>query len=168
MAAVFDSGSVWRMATRIMLGWREWVALPQLRLAVRAKIDTGARSSALHVDAQWRFFEAGAPWVGFRLSPQGVSGAALEAVAPIVDEREVTDSGGHCTRRVFMRMQMHLAGVEREVEVNLCNRAGMLFPMLLGRTAMARTFTVDPARSFLHGRLPADAGGRASSVESIR
>lgn len=155
------------MATRIVLGWREWVALPQLRFAVRAKVDTGARSSALHVDAQWRFHEAGAPWVGFRLSPKGVAGATLEAAAPIVDEREVTDSGGHCTRRVFLRTRMRLAGVERDVEVNLCNRAGMLFPMLLGRTAMARAFTVDPARSFLHGRLPADSGGPVSTVESF-
>jgi hypothetical protein len=152
------------MATRIMLGWREWIALPGLGLAVRAKIDTGARSSALHVDAQWRFTENGGPWVGFRLSPRGVSGSALEACAPVIGEREVTDSGGHCTRRVFMCMRMRLAGVEREVEVNLCNRAGMLFPMLLGRTAMARTFTVDPARSFLHGRVPVDV----TPVESLR
>jgi hypothetical protein len=80
---------------------------------------------------------------------------SLEAAAPIVDEREVTDSGGHTTRRVFLRTRLALAGVEREVEMNLCHRGGMAFPMLLGRTAMARAFTVDPARSFLHGRTPA-------------
>jgi hypothetical protein len=156
------------MATRIMLGWREWVALPELGLAVRAKVDTGARSSALHVDTQWRFTEHGSPWVGFRLSPQGVAGDMLEAVAPVTDEREVTDSGGHCTRRLFIRTRIRLAGVEREVEINLCNRAGMLFPMLLGRTAMARTFTVDPARSFLHGRVLPERGGQAIDVESYR
>src|SRR5690606_11883874 len=55
---------------RVVLGWREWVALPGLGIrAVRAKVDTGARSSALHVDVQWRFTEGGAPWVGFRLTP---------------------------------------------------------------------------------------------------
>lgn len=140
--------------TRIALGWREWVALPELRLAVRAKVDTGARTSALHVDAQWRFVEGGAPWVGFRLGPEGVAGS-LEGAAPVVDEREVTDSGGHTTRRVFLRTRLALAGVERDVEINLCHRGGMAFPMLLGRTAMARAFTVDPARSFLHGRMPA-------------
>jgi hypothetical protein len=139
---------------RIALGWREWVALPDLRLTVRAKVDTGARTSALHVDAQWRFIEGGAPWVGFRLGPEGVAGS-LEAAAPIVDEREVTDSGGHTTRRVFLRTRLSLAGIERDVEMNLCHRGGMAFPMLLGRTAMARAFTVDPARSFLHGRTPA-------------
>lgn len=140
--------------TRIALGWREWVALPEFRLVVRAKVDTGARTSALHVDAQWRFTDAGAPWVGFRLGPEGVAGS-LEAAAPVLDEREVTDSGGHTTRRVFLRTRLALAGVERDVEINLCHRGGMAFPMLLGRTAMARAFTVDPARSFLHGRSPA-------------
>ena len=76
----------------------------------------------------------------------------IEAVAPVFDEREVTDSGGHCTRRVFVRTTLALAGIEREIEINLSDRRGMLFPMLLGRTALARAFTVDPGRSFLHGR----------------
>ena len=61
----------------------------------------------------------------------------------------------HCTRRIFLRTPLRLAGIEREIEINLTDRRGMLFPMLLGRTAMARAFTVDPARSFLHGELPA-------------
>ena len=145
------------MRTRIVLGWREWLALPALGIvAIRAKVDTGARSSALHVDAQWRFSEAGAPWAGFRIST-GVRGdQSIEASAPIYDERQVTDSGGHRTRRIFLRTSLRLAGIEREIEINLSDRHGMLFPMLLGRTAMARVFTVDPARSFLHGRTPAD------------
>jgi len=152
------------MATRIVLGWREWAALPALGLsAVRTKVDTGARSSALHVDAQWRFTERGAPWVGFRLSPRGVVGDRLESAAPIVDEREVTDSGGHRTRRVFLCTCLQLAGMEREIEINLSDRGGMLFPMLLGRTAMSKLFTVDPARSFLHGRSPAHPAGQAAS-----
>lgn len=144
------------MATRIVLGWREWAALPSLGIAaVRAKVDTGARTSALHVDAQWRFSDGGAPWVGFRLSPDGaLGGKAIEAAAPVFDERQVTDSGGHRTRRLFLRTTLQLAGIEREIEINLSDRRGMLFPMLLGRTAMARAFTVDPARSFLHGRTP--------------
>ncbi len=139
---------------RVVLGWRESVALPDLGLAaVKAKVDTGARTSALHVDQQWRFVEAGAPWVGFRLSP-GLGGAARDVVAPVLDEREVTDSGGRRTLRVFLRTTLRLAGIEREIEINLSDRRGMLFPMLLGRTALARAFTVDPARSYLHGRPP--------------
>ncbi len=147
------------VTSKIVLGWREWVALPGLGIAsLRAKVDSGARSSALHVDAQWRFHERGGPWVGFRLSP-GHGAGAIEAFAPVYDEREVTDSGGHCTRRVFIRTPLRLAGVEREIAINLSDRRGMLFPMLLGRTALAQVFTVDPARSFLHGRLPSGHAG---------
>ena len=136
----------------IMLGWREWVALPALGVVrVRAKVDTGARSSALHVDEQWRFSEGGAPWVGFRLTP-GRSSGVIEARAPIFDEREVADSGGHRSARVFLRTTLRLAGSERDIEINLSDRRGMLFPMLLGRTAIEGLFTVDPARSFIHGR----------------
>ncbi|HEY0035233.1 MAG TPA: RimK/LysX family protein [Longimicrobium sp.] len=148
------------MSTRIMVGWREWASLPALGLpAVRAKVDTGARSSALHVDAYWRFVDGGAPWVGFRLSPGGAG--PVEARAPVSDEREVADSGGRRTLRVFFCTPLLLAGVEREVEVNLTDRRGMRFPMLLGRTALRGVFTVDPARSFLHGRRP-----RTASISS--
>ncbi|MFK3651545.1 ATP-dependent zinc protease [Lysobacter enzymogenes] len=137
----------------IVLGWRELVTLPSLGIAaMRAKIDTGARSSALHVDAQWRLVEAGAPWVGFRLRPGALGAGEIEALAPVFDEREVTDSGGHRTRRVFIRTVLSLAGSEREIDINLADRRGMRFPMLLGRTALAHAFTIDPARSFLHGR----------------
>lgn len=141
----------------ILLGWREWVALPALGIdAVRAKVDTGARSSALHVDAQWRYSEGGAPWVRFRLRPSQKSARVIEAQAPVHDEREVFDSGGHRTRRVFLRTTLHLAGIEREIEINLTDRCGMLFPMLLGRTALSGAFTVDPAQSSRHGRPPRD------------
>jgi hypothetical protein len=138
---------------QIVLGWREWAGLPRLGLpAVRCKIDSGARSSALHVDSCWRFIDGGAPWAGFCLSNDGHGEAMLHAAAPIFDERDVIDSGGHRTRRIFLRTTLALAGIEREIEINLTDRQGMLFPMLLGRTAMAGVFTVDPARSFLHGR----------------
>lgn len=143
------------MTPRVVLGWREWVALPGLGVdAIRAKVDSGARSSALHVDDQWRFTELGAPWVGFRLRPGDAGGMAVECRAPVLDLREVTDSGGHRSCRVFVRTSLRLAGIEREIEVNLSDRREMQFPLLLGRTAMARVFTVDPARSYLHGRQP--------------
>ena len=146
----------------VELGWREWVALPALGIArMRAKIDTGARSSALHVDAQWRFSQGGTPWVGFRITPAR-DGDAVEACAPILDEREVADSGGRRTRRVFLATRLRLAGVEREIEINLADRRNMLFPMLLGRTAIAGAFTVDPARSSLHGNPPRHLPGSAA------
>jgi hypothetical protein len=139
----------------VVLGWRELVALPALGIArLRAKVDTGARSSALHVDAQWRFVERGAPWVGFRLEPRRHRGRVYEAVAPLHDEREVTDSGGHCAVRAFIRTPLRVAGAEQPVEINLTNRGAMLFPLLLGRTTLHGRFMVDPARSFLHRRPP--------------
>lgn len=141
------------MTLPVVLGWREWVDLPGLGLdGIRAKVDSGARTSALHVDAQWRFFEAGQPWVGFRVTPGANGTGAVEGAAVLADERDVTDSGGHRTRRAFIRTSLRLGGIEREIDINLTDRRRMLFPMLLGRTAMARAFTVDPARSFLHGR----------------
>lgn len=138
----------------IVLGWREWVALPQLGLpAIRAKVDTGARSSALHVDAMETFQRDGREWVRFGIHPgDGRPEAAGEAV--VLDRRDVTDSGGHRTRRVFIRTRLELAGVSRLIDINLTNRRNMLFPMLLGRTAMARAFRVDPALSFVHGHPP--------------
>ena len=140
----------------VMLGWREWIALPALGIPkLRAKIDTGARTSALHVDAQWRFVEQGAPWVGFRLSHGKARRIVVEAQAPVHDERDVADSGGRRQRRVFLRTALQLAGQEREIEMNLTDRGAMLFPMLLGRTAMEGLFTIDPASSFLHGRVKA-------------
>ncbi|NUS37841.1 MAG: ATP-dependent zinc protease [Lysobacter sp.] len=141
------------MSDRVVLGWREWVALPDLGIArLRAKVDTGARSSALHVDAHWRFVEGGAPWVGFRLHARRRQPHAIEACAPLHDEREVADSGGHRSRRLFLRTTLRLAGHERMIELNLCDRRGMLFPMLLGRSALDGLFVVDPSRSFVHGR----------------
>jgi hypothetical protein len=76
----------------------------------------------------------------------------VEAHAPVHDERAVLDSGGHSTRRVFLRTTLRLAGIEREIEINLTDRRGMLFPMLLGRTALDGAFAVDPAQSSLHGK----------------
>jgi hypothetical protein len=137
----------------IELGWREWVSLPDYGIArVRAKIDTGARTSALHVDRHWRFHDHGAPWVGFQLTPGKAAGGAIEAAAPIIDERAVTDSGGHRNQRVFIRGVLEVAGARRVIEINLADRRGMRFPLLLGRTALEGMFTVDPSSSFLHRR----------------
>lgn len=140
-------------ASRVMLGWRERVDLPMLGIRrLRAKIDTGARSSCLHVDAQWRFVQGGAPWLGFRLRVGQGEGQLIEAASAIVDERVVTDSGGHRGLRPFIRTRLELAGIVREVEINLTDRARMHYPMLLGRTAMQDAFMVDPSRSWLHNR----------------
>ncbi len=137
----------------VVLGWRERVELPQLGIhRLRVKVDSGARSSCLHVEDQWRFVEAGAPWVGFRLRTGRPDGGMIEAASPLLDERVVTDSGGHRGLRPFIRTRLVLAGVTRDIDINLTDRRRMRFAMLLGRTAMQGAFMVDPSRSWLHNR----------------
>lgn len=150
-----------------VLGWREHVALPALGIArLRAKIDTGARSCALHVDACWRFVEGGAPWVGFTVTPRRGGQAALETRAAILDERDVADSSGRRTRRIFIRTPLRIAGIQREVEINLADRCGMLFPMLVGRTALQHGFVVDPSLSFTTRRPGPAARAAAAAREA--
>jgi hypothetical protein len=134
-----------------VLGWREWLALPSLGIAaIRAKVDSGARSSALHVEALSSYFEGGTEWVCFSVRT-GVGDELRSCETRVRDRRPVTDSGGHTTERVFIEARMQLAGLAFPIEINLTNRRNMLFTMLLGRTAMAGRFVIDPARSFVLG-----------------
>jgi len=136
-----------------LIGWREWLALPQLGLAaLKVKIDTGARSSSLHVDVIDEFERDGATWLRFAVATGRRGAAMVRCEAPAFDRREVTDSGGHITSRWFIRTVVLLSGVEWESEINLTNRRNMLFPMLLGRTALRGRFRVDPQLSFACGR----------------
>ena len=145
----------------VVIGWREWLSLPDLGVrAIRAKVDTGARSSALHVDAFETGFRDGVEWVRFHLGSDGHFDREW-AEAPVLDRRMVTDSGGHRSERVFIRTALLIAGDRRDIEINLSHRHNMLFPMLLGRTAMAGRFLVDPQRSFVLGEPDADPTGPA-------
>ncbi|HJU38834.1 MAG TPA: RimK/LysX family protein [Tahibacter sp.] len=137
-----------------VIGWREWLALPDLGIAaIKAKVDTGARSSALHVDSLEEFARDGATWLRFAVRPSTARrGPALEVEAPALDRRVVTDSGGHASERWFIRSTVRVAGVALVADINLTSRRTMLFPLLLGRTALAGRFTVDPARSYTAGR----------------
>jgi hypothetical protein len=135
-----------------LVGWREWLALPDLGvLAIKAKIDSGARSSALHVAWHEHFHRGGERWVRFQVETDGPGSVGAESEAPVVDERNVTDSGGHTTKRPFIRTTVQLADQAWSIEINLTDRRHMRFPMLLGRTAMSGRLLVDPARSFVIG-----------------
>ncbi|MBS0194161.1 MAG: ATP-dependent zinc protease [Proteobacteria bacterium] len=140
--------------SRPVIGWREWLALPDLGIAtIRAKIDTGARSSALHVDALETFRVGGREWVRFVVATDASGAAPVVVETAVHDRRPVTDSGGHVSERIFLLTRMTLAGCSYPIEINLASRQHMSFPMLLGRSALRRRFTVDPARSFRAGRL---------------
>ena len=136
----------------IVLGWREWIALPQLGIAaVKAKIDSGARTSALHVESLEEFDRDGRRWLRFTVLTGRRNTAPLRCEAAPVDRRAVSDSGGHVTTRWFIRTQFELAGRRWEAEMNLTSRHNMLFPLLLGRNALGG-FIVDPAAACRHGR----------------
>ncbi|HOV57356.1 MAG TPA: RimK/LysX family protein [Rhodanobacteraceae bacterium] len=136
-----------------LIGWREWVVLPQFSPApLRAKIDTGARSSALHVDWLEEFRRDREQWLRFGLRPRGSGGRALVGEAPALDRRRVVDSGGRGTERWFIHAELRLAGLLFEMELNLASRGALTFPLLLGRTALQSRFHVDPARSYACGR----------------
>jgi hypothetical protein len=138
-----------------VLGWREWLALPDLGIhAIRAKIDTGARSSALHVDHLETFQSNGREWVRFTIATGLADASPLLVESTVHDRRPVTDSGGHVSERIFLLTRLVLAGQDYAAEINLTSRRNMLFPMLLGRTALARHFVINPARSFRAGRRP--------------
>lgn len=140
------------------IGWREWLALPELGIpAIKAKIDTGARTSALHTFSLETFEVEGQPKVRFRLHPlQKRTDIERICVADVVDERVVSDSGGHRERRIVIRTPIRLGGLEWPIEITLTDRETMLFRMLLGRTALHKRLLVVPEASYLMGRLKAE------------
>ncbi len=130
------------------LGWRERVGLPQLGIErLRAKLDTGARSSALHVDSLETFMRDGSVWLRFDVSQGRHAQYGVTCEAPALGRRVVTNSSGHRAERWFIRSQILLAGHCFDAEISLTDRRGMRFPLLLGRTALSERFRVDPALS---------------------
>ena len=141
-----------RRDPKIVIGWREWLALPDIGLnRIKAKVDTGARTSTLHAFSVEPFRHAsGAEWVRFGVHPrQGDLDTEVYCEAPVIDRRNVRDSGGHQGERYVISTRIVIGATELQAEVTLTARDDMLFRMLLGRTAMRGLFVVDPARSFL-------------------
>ena len=147
-----------RVANVPVIGWREWVALPEFGVdAVKAKIDTGARTSAIHAFDIRPFTERGVPWVSFVLRPeQRRRHPSLQCVAPVIDERKIRSSNGEQERRYVIEAEAHLGDIAWPIELSLTNRDELGFRMLLGREAVRRRFLVNPDRSYLIGRSFAD------------
>jgi hypothetical protein len=141
-------------SSSLILGWREWLALPELGLPViKAKIDTGARTSTLHAFYVDTFRRDGRLYARFGVHPlQQRADIVIHGEAPVIDRRQVSDSGGHREERYIIATRLALAGLDWPIELTLTNRETMLFRMLLGRTATAGRALVDPERSFLTGR----------------
>lgn len=150
-----------------VLGWREWVALPDLGIEqIKAKVDTGARTSALHAFRVDTEETADGLQVRFAVHPdQRDEERVTWCVAPVVDRRVVRDSGGHEEERIVILTQVAVAGRSWPIEMTLTSRDNMGFRMLLGRTAIRGAFVVDPARSYVQGKRRRPRGTRIASED---
>jgi hypothetical protein len=143
------------LAEAMPVGWREWVALPGLKIpAIKAKMDTGARTSALHTFRLEALGRRERLQVRFWIHPlQRRTDLTIMCVADVLDIRTVSDSGGHRERRYVIRTPMRFGEREWPIELSLTNREDMLFRLLLGRTALTTGgLRVEPAASYLGGR----------------
>jgi len=137
-------------------GWREWVSLPALDVPwIKAKLDTGARTSAIHTYETEEFERDGTDWVRFDVHPWQKS--ALDSVhveLPVVDRRVIRSSTGHEEERLVVVTEIEVVGRRLDAELTLTNRDEMGFRMLVGREAMRGALLVDPERSYVGGRPP--------------
>lgn len=138
----------------LTIGWREWVLLPDFEaVQIKAKVDTGARSSSLHAFDIVPFHQDGALWVRFNIHPlQRRKAPCLNVAAAVIDQRLVRSSSGDLSERYVIRTRITLLGSTWPIELTLANRDEMGFRMLLGREAFRSRMLVDAARSFYNGR----------------
>jgi hypothetical protein len=141
-----------------IVGWREWVSLPGAGVPwIKAKVDTGARTSSLHAFGLEEARRGDVPVVRFGVHPwQNTDLDAVVVELPIHDRRSVRSSSGHTEERIVVLMEVVLSGHIVSAEVTLTNRDEMGFRMLIGREALRQGFLVDSARSFAGGRAPRD------------
>lgn len=136
-----------------IIGWREWASLPDLGLvAIKGKIDTGAKTSSLHAFDIELVEKGEKTYVHFKVHPlQHDFSVVIDCKALLVDRRVVSDSGGHKEERYVIRTTMVLGGIRKRIELTLSNRQTMKYRMLIGRAAL-KQFYIDPTQSYLSGK----------------
>lgn len=137
-----------------VIGWREWVGLPDFGIRhIKVKVDTGARSSSLHAFDLQEFERDGARWVRFQVHPvQRKKDRTVTVEAKVLEYRSVRSSSGRASMRPVIVTNVTLLGITWPVELTLASRDEMGFRMLLGRTAFRRRFLVDAGRSYCGGK----------------
>lgn len=157
-----------KKAEPMVAGWREWASLPGLDIhAIKIKLDTGARTSALHATRIRPFERDGVPWVAFEVNPvQRGRKIAIACEAAVVNQRCVRSSSGQTEERYVIKSSLRLGNRQRVIEITLTNRDEMGFRMLLGRRAMKRWVVVDPSKSFIQGAKPPVVKNHAPGEEA--
>lgn len=140
--------------SHILIGWQEWCALPKLHLAaIKAKIDTGAKTSALHAADIKPFHRQGELFVHFKVHPlQGNNYLEVDCHAPVIDHRVIMNSGGHKELRYVIRTDILLGNLKWDIDISLTNREPLAFRMLLGRDALKHDFLIEPGRKLYQGK----------------
>lgn len=143
---------------KVLIGSEEWCAFPSLGIpAVKARVDSGAKTSSLHAVNIQPFKRRGHKWVSFEIHPlQDNRKTVVRCEAPVVDRRKVRSSSGDAEKRLVVKVPLQLGDRTWEVEVTLTNRDSMGYRMLLGREAMVGRMLVDPEASFLQGVMSDD------------
>ncbi len=146
-------------SNKMLVGAEEWCRFPDLTIpAVKARVDSGAKTSSLHAINIEPFKRAGVPWVRFDVCPlQHNRKTVVHCEAPIVDQRRVKSSSAISEKRYVIRTTLGVADSSWEIELTLTDRDAMGYRMLLGREAMAGRIVVDPSASFCTGQISDEA-----------
>ncbi|WP_119271383.1 ATP-dependent zinc protease family protein [Taklimakanibacter deserti] len=140
---------------RTLIGWQETVSLPELGAGpIVAKIDTGARSAALHADDIRITGRGKRMKVRFKVQRRGSSSRRIECEMPLHDLRRVKSSNGQIELRAVIATPVEIGGQLLEAEITLTQRSDMGAAMLIGRSSIKGNFLVDPSRTFLRSRRP--------------
>lgn len=145
-----------RYRKKVTIGWCEWCGLDSLNIpAIKAKVDTGAKTSALHAFDIQPYMSHGKQFVKFKVHPlQGNDDLEVQCRAPVVDVRSVTSSNGHREKRYVIPTTLTLGGKSWEIEITLTDRSPMRFRMLLGREAMGSHIIIMPQMRLHQGKMP--------------